>query len=253
MIKVVIIGSGNLAFHLTNECLKSNAINLVQVYSRNIENIEYLKSKTSITHNLKNLKEADIYIIAVSDNAIADVSSQLMLQNKLVVHTSGAIGLNELKSQSNKGVFYPLQSFSKSKKIDFTTIPICIEAENKKDLKILEKLAKLVSNKVYYISSDQRKSLHVSAVFVNNFVNHMYYIGNEICNSNNIPFEILAPLINETSKKIESLTPFEAQTGPAKRNDTKTIEEHLSSLNKNQQDIYKLITKSIQELYGKKL
>lgn len=253
MIKIVILGAGNLAYHLTNCLLNNTLVEVVQVYNRGLEKIAYLKDTTAITNNSAELKEADIYIIAVSDNAIAEVSKNILLKNKLVVHTSGAVDMNELHSISNKGVFYPLQSFSKDKNVDFSEIPICIEASTKKELDLLEKLAKSISKNVYKINSEQRKSLHVSAVFVNNFVNHLYYLGNEICNENNIPFEILYPLIQETAKKIASLTPFEAQTGPAKRFDSETIEQHLELLSKNKQEIYTLLTTAIQETYGKKL
>jgi len=253
MIKIVLLGAGNLAFHLTDCLLNDKNIEVVQVYNRSLEKINYLKSKTSITNNLLALKEADIYVIAVSDNAILELSKSLISKNKLVVHTSGCVDMNDLHSISNKGVFYPLQTFSKEKNIDFSTVPICIEASNEKDLDLLENLAKSISNTVYKINSEQRKNLHVSAVFVNNFVNHLYYIGNEICAENNIPFEILLPIIKETAKKIETLSPFESQTGPAKRNDSSTITEHLAILNNKQQEIYTLLTKSIQETYGKKL
>jgi predicted short-subunit dehydrogenase-like oxidoreductase (DUF2520 family) len=169
------------------------------------------------------------------------------------VHTSGAISMNKLKSNAKKGVFYPLQTFTKNASIDFSEIPICIEAATKKDENLLKILANSISKNTYLINSTQRKSLHVAAVFVNNFVNHMYYLGEEICNKYNVPFEILHPIIKETASKIESLSPFEAQTGPAKRNDTKTIEEHLAILTANQQEIYKLLTNSITQTYGKKL
>lgn len=253
MIKVILLGGGNLAFHLTTCLLDAKNIELVQVYNRSITKIEYLKNKTLITNNLDELKEADIYIIAVADDAISKISAQLNVKNKLVVHTSGAANLNELKSISYKGVFYPLQTFSKDKKIDFSSIPICIEADSKSNLLLLEKLAKTISKSCYYINSEQRKKLHVAAVFVNNFVNHLYYIGNEICDKNNIPFEILLPIIKETAVKIESLSPFEAQTGPAKRNDLKTIKNHKTILTKHQKEIYTLLTKSIYATYGKKL
>jgi len=252
MIKVIVLGGGNLAFHLTNEFLKSSEVDLVQVYNRNIENISYLKTKTNITNQLSKLKDADIYIICVSDNAIYDLSEQLNFENKLVVHTSGAMDLDTLKSNSNKGVFYPLQSFSKDKKVDFSTIPICIEVNNKKDIEILEKLALSITTNCYPVNSKQRKQLHVAAVFVNNFVNHLYYIGNEVCAQQKIPFEILEPLIKETALKINTLSPFEAQTGPARRKDTETIKEHLEILNKNQQEIYKLLTQSIIDTYERK-
>lgn len=253
MIKVVILGGGNLAFHLINEFQKSTEIQLVQVYNRSIEKLDYLKNKVSIISKISDLKDADIYIIAISDNAISEFSKELSLKNKLVVHTSGALAINNLKSHSNKGVFYPLQTFTKNKNINFSTIPICIEASTEQDLLLLEKLAKSISEKCYNVNSKQRKSLHVSAVFVNNFVNHLYFIGNEICKQQNVSFDILLPIINETASKINSLPPFQAQTGPAKRNDTKTIQEHLALLSDNQQNIYKLLTNSISNTYGKKL
>tara|TARA_R110001583_G_scaffold77623_4_gene211222 strand:- start:4545 stop:5306 length:762 start_codon:yes stop_codon:yes gene_type:complete len=253
MIKIVLLGAGNLAYHLTNYLLNNKAIQVVQVYNRSLEKIKYLKSKTSITNNLLELKEADIYIISVPDTAIPNLSSQLNFENKLVVHTSGSVALKELKSNSNKGVFYPLQTFSKEREIDFLTIPICIEASEKKDLELLETLAKSISNNCFLINSEQRKNLHIAAVFVNNFVNHLYHLGNEICSTNKVPFEILQPLIQETSNKIAELSPFEAQTGPAKRNDVKTIEKHKAMLTTNQQEIYTLLTKSIYKTYGEKL
>ena len=253
MIKIVILGGGNVAYHLTTHLLKSNTVKVVQIYNRSIEKIECFKNETSITNNLAELKNAEIYIISVSDNEISNLSSQLNLKNKLVVHTSGSVAMNELQSNSNKGVLYCLQSFSKNTEVDFSTIPICIEASTKKDLELLEKIAKSISKNCYHINSKQRKILHVAAVFVNNFVNHLYYIGNEICEENKVPFEILRPLIQETAKKITVLSPFEAQTGPARRNDTKTIEKHKAMLTPNQQEIYTLLTKSIYKTYGEKL
>ena len=188
-----------------------------------------------------------MYIIAISDDAISQFSKKLNLKNKLVVHTSGSVQLDDLNCNANKGVFYPLQSISKHKKINFKKIPICLEAENKIDYSILEKVAKSISKKVFPINSEQRKKLHVAAVFVNNFTNHLYKIGNDICKVNNIDFEILKPLINETAHKIKKLTPSEAQTGPALRNDVKTLSNHLELLNKNQKEIYNVLTKSIQK------
>ncbi|MDF1517888.1 MAG: F420-dependent NADP oxidoreductase [Lutibacter sp.] len=253
MIKIVILGGGNVAFHLTNALLQNDAVNVVQVYNRSLEKISCFKKNTSITNNLSELKDADIYILAVSDNVISEISSALNLKNKLVVHTSGSMAMDELKSTSKKGVFYILQTFSKERKIDFSTVPICIEAETDADLHLLESLAKSMSKNCYRINSNQRKSLHLAAVFVNNFVNHLYHIGHEICEQNKVPFEILLPLILETANKITTLPPLEAQTGPAKRHDTKTIEKHTAMLTKNQQEIYTLLTKSIYNTYGEKL
>jgi len=160
--------------------------------------------------------------------------------------------MKALKNQKNKGVFYLLQSFSKEKEINFSNVPICLEAENKSDLTKLEKLASLLQGNIYHLSSLQRKKIHVAAVFVNNFTNHMYTIAHNICEEHNVPFNILQPLIEETSQKIKNLTPKEAQTGPAKRNDMETIKNHLNLLSKSQQELYLKITQSIQN-HGKEL
>lgn len=249
MIKIVIIGSGNVAQHLLNIMLKTDEVTIVQVFARNKNNISHLITEDRITSNYNEIEEADVYIISVSDNAIAEVASNLPFKNRLVVHTSGTSELSVLDNKNRKGVFYPLQTFSKSKVVDFSTIPICLETENESDYKTLEILANLISKKAYAISSEQRKSLHVAAVFVCNFVNHLYQIGNQICNENRVPFEILQPLIIETANKITELSPKEAQTGPALRNDTKTIEKHIEFLqNSNYQELYKLLTQSIQNV-----
>lgn len=249
MIKVVLIGSGNVAQHLLQVMLQSADMELVQVFARNKSSISHLIAEDRITSNYTAIKEADVYIISVSDNAIAEVSSNLPFKNRLVVHTSGTSELSFLDSKNRKGVFYPLQTFSKSKAVDFSTIPICLETKNESDYKTLETLANLISKKVYSISSAQRKSLHVAAVFVCNFVNHLYQIGNQICEENQVPFEILHPLILETANKITELSPKAAQTGPAVRNDTKTIEKHIEFLqNSNYKEIYTLLTQSIQNV-----
>jgi predicted short-subunit dehydrogenase-like oxidoreductase (DUF2520 family) len=249
MIKVILLGSGNVATHLFQAFSKANGVEVVQVFSRTISK-DF--PETLQTSDYKEIKAADVYIICVSDSAISSVSSQLSFENRLVVHTSGSSDLNLLDSKNNKGVFYPLQTFTKNKAVDFSEIPICLETETDSDFKLLEKIAKSISKNVYVISSEQRKALHVSAVFVCNFTNHLYTIGNTICEENNIPFEILQPLIEETAKKIKSLSPSESQTGPAVRNDQKTIEKHIDFLtNENQKEIYKILTKSIQN--GEKL
>jgi predicted short-subunit dehydrogenase-like oxidoreductase (DUF2520 family) len=257
MVKVIIIGSGNVAQHLIaafqNSQNLGTEIDLVQVFSRQIERVTHLLDLNKITNDLDALAEADLYIIAVSDDAIANVSSQLPFKNRLVVHTSGSVSLNALDDNNRKGVFYPLQTFTKNKAVDFKTIPICLESENATDFQLLDKVAKSISEKVFAINSEQRKALHVAAVFVNNFTNHLYQIGNEICQEHKVPFEILKPLILETAQKIMVLSPEDAQTGPAKRNDTATIEAHEAFLlNENHLKIYKTLTQSIQH-NGKKL
>ena len=227
MISVAILGNGNVATHLYSAFSKAEKITVSKIDSRKLDNIP----------------TSDVTIIAVSDDAIAEVSSKI--ENTLVVHTSGSVAMNSLENKGRKGVFYPLQSFSKDRKANFKKVPFCLETENQSDLNLLESLAKSIGKKIFYINSDQRKRLHVSAVFVNNFVNHLYKIGEDICEEHQVPFEILQPLIQETAKKIKKLSPKEAQTGPAKRNDQETIKNHLDLLNSEQQEIYKLFTKSI--------
>jgi len=257
MVKVIIIGSGNVAQHLIaafqNSKNTGDEIELAQVFSRKANTLANVLDASLITTDIANLLEADLYIIAVSDDAIGNVAAQLAFKNRLVVHTSGSVGLDVLDDNNRRGVFYPLQTFTKNKPVDFKTIPICLESENSTDFRLLEKVAKVISDKVFAINSEQRKALHVAAVFVNNFTNHLYTIGNEICQENQVPFDILKPLILETAQKIMTISPKDAQTGPAKRNDLKTIEAHQLFLSdKNQSTIYKIITQSIQD-NGKKL
>ena len=249
MLKVIVIGNGNVAQHFIKVFLQTKEVSLVQAFARKTESLLHLLPKEQITNDYKAILDADVYLISVTDNAISEVSSQLTFTNKLVVHTSGTSNINVLNTKNRKGVFYPLQTFSKDKAVDFSSIPICLEAENTSDYETLKILAKTISNKVYSIDSVQRSTLHVAAVFVSNFVNHMYVIGNDICQKNKIPFEILQPLIQEVATKISVLAPKEAQTGPALRNDTQTIEKHLEFLkDSNYQDIYQLLTESIQHV-----
>jgi predicted short-subunit dehydrogenase-like oxidoreductase (DUF2520 family) len=229
MISVVIIGNGNVAHHLEKTFLKASGIHVSRINSR----------------SLNVIPKADVTILAVSDNAIASVS--LKITNSFVVHTSGSFSMEALQNKESKGVFYMLQTFTKEKEVDFSQVPFCLEASSQTGYLLLEKLAKSIGNKVYPINSEQRKALHIAAVFVNNFTNHMYKIGNDICEKHQVPFDILFPLIDETAQKIKTLSPQLAQTGPAKRNDTETIKNHLELLNQEQQEIYKILTRSITD------
>ncbi|HAH54976.1 MAG TPA: DUF2520 domain-containing protein [Flavobacterium sp.] len=253
MIKVVLIGSGNVANHLIEAFAKSATVEVIQVFARQKESVTAQFDFNQIIDNFNDLKEADLYIIAVTDDAIAKVSAQIPFKNGLVAHTSGSVSINSLDDKNRKGIFYPLQTFTKNKAIDFSQIPICIESENETDFELLKNVAQSISANVHKINSQQRKALHVSAVFVNNFVNYLYQIGNEICTENNVSFDILKPLILETANKVMSLSPKEAQTGPAKRNDSQTIKAHLDFLsNEDHTTIYKILTQSIQN-NGKEL
>ena len=166
MIRITVIGSGNVAQHLIKAFAKSELVEIVQVYARKKEALSSLIEFDKITSDFEELQESNLYIIAVSDKAIADVSKQLPFQNRIVVHTSGAASLDVLDAKNRKGVFYPLQTFSKNKEIDFSIVPLCLEAENTFDFRVLETVAKSISNAVFAINSDQRKALHVAAVFV---------------------------------------------------------------------------------------
>ncbi|WP_406843623.1 Rossmann-like and DUF2520 domain-containing protein [Flavobacterium soyae] len=253
MIRITIIGSGNVAQHLIKAFSASPLVEIVQAFSRKKEALSHLLDSEKIVTEFTALKNADLYIISVSDNAISEVSSQLPFKDRLVVHTSGTTSIDVLDSKNKKGVFYPLQTFSKNKTVDFSIIPICLETKNQNDYKILETAAKSISNAVFSISSEQRKALHVAAVFVNNFTNHLYQIGQEICEEHQVPFKVLKPLIQETAEKIKTLDPIDAQTGPAKRRDSVTTNAHLGFItNENQKNIYKILTQSIQH-NGKKL
>ncbi|MEC5167342.1 putative short-subunit dehydrogenase-like oxidoreductase (DUF2520 family) [Flavobacterium sp. PL11] len=257
MIKVVIIGSGNVAQHLIaafeNSKRDGNAVDLIQVFARKREKLVRLLDSNRITDNYAEIVEADLYIIAVSDHAIMNVVANLNFKNRLVVHTSGSFPINALNDSNRRGVFYPLQTFSKNKAVNFKLIPICLESENATDFQLLSTAAKTISESVFAINSKQRKALHVAAVFVNNFTNYMYQMGHQICQEHHVPFEILKPLIAETANKIMVLSPQESQTGPAIRNDSETLQAHQDFLSdENQLYIYKIITLAIQK-NGKKL
>lgn len=255
MIKVTLVGTGTVSTHLLKVFSKADGVGVLQVIpSRGDTLSKVLNAAPRQNNGDHKVEQPDIYIIAVNDDAISSVSEQFTKSKRLIVHTSGSVSMDTLPTGVRKGIFYPLQTFSKEKKVDFKTIPIGIEADKREDLELLRKLASSISESVYEISSKQRSSLHLAAVFVNNFTNHLFQIANEICDDNEVSFDILKPLITETVQKINSLSPIEAQTGPAKRNDDKTIEKHLKQLKSEiHKDVYRILTKSIKETHGKKL
>jgi len=250
---VSIIGSGNVAQHLILAFKKAEGVALIQVLARSSQEVAPLLEPAQIISDFKDLIQVDLILIAVTDNAIGSVSAQIPFENQLVAHTSGSVPLHDLNSKDHRGVFYPLQTFTKGKEVDFYKIPLCLEAEQASDYATLEEVAKAITKITYPVSSEQRKALHVAAVFVCNFVNHLYQIGNELCDEHQLDFDLLKPLIQETASKIMSLSPREAQTGPARRQDSTTINTHLNFLNDtNQKELYTLLTKSIID-NGKKL
>jgi len=244
-----IIGLGNVGFHLAAGLKTSSRFRLQQIAVRSLEKAENEVPKELLVTDVNALKPADITIISVTDQAITEVSARIPYGNHLVVHTSGTSDMGILSDKNRKGVLYPLQTFSKGKEINFDTVPFCLEAQQAADLELLRTLASSLSRSVYDITSEQRRSLHVSAVFVSNFANHMYTIGSEICKEHSVPFEILLPLIRETADKVGYMSPKEAQTGPAVRFDEKTLRAHEHFLtNKTYKEIYQLITESIQNV-----
>ncbi|SFU56532.1 Predicted oxidoreductase, contains short-chain dehydrogenase (SDR) and DUF2520 domains [Pustulibacterium marinum] len=253
MISVSIIGAGNVAFHLSKAFYQSESIHLHQIYSRSPLTEHYKNIQVPICHSLEELKEADVYIISVSDDAVIDIASQLPFEKKLVVHTTGSVSLQDLPSKNRRGVFYPLQTFSKNKKVALSKVPFCLEADEENDLETLKSLATAISHSVYEIDSEQRKTIHLAAVFVSNFVNHIYHITKDISDQKNIPFQIFQPLMEETLDKLQYLSPLEAQTGPARRNDQQTIDKHLSLLdNETYKNLYQQFTTSILKTYERK-
>lgn len=254
MIDLVLLGSGNVATHLYKAFSALEDVRVKQVYNHSAGSLEQFKAMTPVTTSLSELMTSDVYLLALKDDVIPEVAKQINSVKGLVVHTSGSVSLEALSACKRAGVFYPLQTFSKNKELDYSQIPFCLEANNKDDLALLKKMAGAISAKAYEINSAQRKKLHLSAVFVCNFVNHLYSIGEDICRKNDIPFEILQPLIKETAEKIKDSSPSEVQTGPAIRRDQSTIEAHLEQLTSSKnKEIYQLLTSAIQSFHGKKL
>ena len=251
MIKVVLLGSGNIAFHLAKVFEQAKNIELIQLYRRNEKNDYLFDSSIPKTESLNELKKADVYIIAISDDQIAKLSKQLKFKEGLVVHTSGSVHMNQLKCTAHKGVFYPLQTFSKDKTMNYSSIPFCLETEFLNDMTLLKIIANAISDHVYEIDSFQREKLHIAAVFANNFSNYMFKIAKDVCDNNQISFDLLKPLISNTANKLNLIDPKDAQTGPAKRNDKKIIQKHLQQLKGDQKELYAIISKSIIKSYQK--
>lgn len=252
---ITLIGSGNVATHL-GLALHNKGYLIKEVYSNTLKNAKILAHQLGAIANNNQSKinhESDLYIVAIKDDAINDFLLHYPFIDKLTVHTSGTTSINTFPELfQNYGVFYPLQTFSKKKKVDFKNIPVCIEANSLENKTLLLKLANSLSTKVYEVDSKQRKALHVAAVFACNFSNYMYSIAAYILQKENIPFNIIEPLIIETAEKIKHGNPKNLQTGPAIRKDEQIITEHLNYL-ENQPDIkhlYNFISNKIMEQNG---
>lgn len=252
--KIVLIGAGNLATHL-GKALHAAGHDMVQVFSRTMQSAETLASLLDaepLTDMAQVCDDADVYIFSVKDSALEQLVSRLCGgEKKVFLHTAGSMPMSVFQGKAlHYGVLYPMQTFSKQRKVDFSIIPCFIEANDEFALKQIEGLAGQVSHRVYQLSSEDRKYLHLSAVFACNFANHCYAASQELLQQHGIPFDVMLPLIDETAAKVHGMTPKEAQTGPAVRYDENVIGKQIQLL-ENQpyfQKIYDCMSKSIHEL-----
>ena len=253
--KIVLIGTGNVAMHLGPALAKAGH-KLIQVVGRTEKHTKFLANKLDCEYSIDNEKissKADTYIIALRDEAIGTFVKHIPTNAKLVVHTSGSVKSSILAGcTQNYGVLYPLQTFSISRKINFKDIPLCLEANTESARKRLQILARSIGKNIHWIDQDQRKTIHLAAVFANNFSNHLFTLAEDLLNKKGVSLDLLRPLISETAAKVQKSSPHQMQTGPAKRGDVETIEKHMALL-KNKPDlghIYEILTRSIQKLDG---
>ena len=252
--KIVFIGAGNVATNLSRVFYEKISQD-IHIHSRTEGSAKLLADKINVSYSFNENEiplNASLYIIAISDDAIPNIVNNEVLKekinNNLVVHTAGSIHANILeKLSTNFGIFYPLQTFSRFKKADFKNIPLCLEANSGFNYNKLSKIAFQVSEDVRKINFEQRKYIHLAAVFANNFSNNMFAIAENILKEKDIDFDILLPLINETVAKIQKNSPKKTQTGPAKRNDVEVMNKHIELLkdNTNLQNIYKFVSDNI--------
>jgi len=251
------IGAGNVATHMA-KAFDAKAFDINSVWSRKEENAIYLARKMKAKHLLspKEIKDkASFIIVSVPDNALEEVLQDCYFENAILLHTSGTLQMEALaKYAANYGVIYPLQSFSKTKETDFSSVPILYEGKTADIAADIKKISQQISNTAIELDSERRKYYHLAAVFSSNFVNHLFHITQNICKKEGIDFPLLLPLIKETVDKIRRLPAAEAQTGPAFRNDTKVLEAHLNALDDdNIKEIYQLLSTSIQKMKNEKL
>ncbi len=252
MNKVVFIGAGNLATNLAKE-LYLHSFDILQIYSRTLESASLLAKQVDsepIDCILNINPDADLYIFSVKDSVINDLICQIPSNNALWVHTAGSLPLDIFNNKVNRfGVIYPFQTFSKDRLVDFKEIPFFIEANNELDENLLLKFCQKISTKVYKLTYSKRQFVHLTGVFACNFVNDMYTISSIILEKENIPYDIILPLVDETTAKIHQIKPIRAQTGPAIRFDENIMNKHLALLEDDDlKSIYKLISNHIHKI-----
>jgi len=252
--RIVFIGSGNIATYFATR-LHSSGHDIVQVYSRSMGNAQTLAGCTNAeaTDDLSRIvTNADVYILAIKDDALSAVAARLVIPGRTVIHCAGAVPLEVLHSISeHTAVIWALYSVRKNNLPAGDQIPLVVEAGSTKARTIALELAKDISQSVLEADFRQRQQLHLSAVFANNFSNHLFHIARELCVSNDIPFDVLQPIIEQTISQLKHLPPDQMQTGPAIRNDEATMDKHLELLrhNKTWQIIYADLSHSIQETH----
>jgi predicted short-subunit dehydrogenase-like oxidoreductase (DUF2520 family) len=248
--QITLIGSGNVATHL-GAALKNAGHKILQVYSRNYQNAALLAYYLSAepVNSLQNINgDTELFIIAVNDDAIGAISKQLAVYKKTIVHTSGTTSINDIVTDNSlAGVFYPLQTFNKNKELNFNTVPLGIEGSNPQVTQTLTLLANSISKTVFYATTEQRRALHLSAVFACNFANNLFATAQALLQNHHLDFDLLKPLILETAEKAQYSNPLAVQTGPAIRRDEKTMAIHLELLKDKPdlQTIYHLMSQNI--------
>lgn len=255
-LKIAVIGSGNVATHVAKALSLHHTI--LAVWSPNPQHasrLARLLQTQSVTDISKLPAHADLYLTAVKDDALAEVARQVasLHTNGLFVHTAGSVPQTIWEGHVNRyGVFYPMQTFSKQKEMDLQEVPFFIEAKHADDAQLLTQIARTISHRVYPATSEQRKKLHLAAVFCCNFTNYLYTLAADLLHEDGLPFDAFLPLIRETSDKLHQLPPYEAQTGPALRNDRTVIEAHLQALADKPQlkAVYELLSAGIQQRHA---
>ena len=247
--KIVIIGSGNVAESLAQAVAEAEGLQLVQVFARNEERGRKVAELAHTEWSNTSLAEADLYLISVSDNAVDGCAKSLHIpQNAVIAHTAGCCPMESLAPHEHRAVFYPFQTFSIGRKVDFTKGYIFVEGATDHALRTIEEVAHALTDKVLPADSARRAAIHLSGVFACNFANAMYANAAEVLAKEGLPFDIVAPVIEETAKKvIELQNPVASQTGPARRGDTQTLERHRKMLADKPQtkDIYDKISEDI--------
>lgn len=252
--RISIVGSGNVATHLAVSLHKAGH-QIVQIISRRQQNAQQLASvvgAAALDDVSLTTPEVDIIIVSVSDQAIPQTATQLPNTSALVVHTAGSVAMDVFSRFVNYGVLYPFQTFSKQKAVDMGKVPFLLEANSEENLSRLKSLAQSLSPLTLVANSEQRTQLHIAAVLACNFVNHLYTLSHKLLDQSQLPFELLFPLIDETTQKIKNMPPLQAQTGPAVRGDSEVLKKHLAMLagDANVQAIYELMSRSIGETHN---